>query len=82
MKKRTATLIIMTLALVILMPFAAPAACADDLLESKAVYYTEESDYIDGDCILTATRMMIRRAAITAMSRTVIRMVTSVMQMV
>lgn len=64
MKKRTATVIIMTLALVILMPFAAPAACADDLLESKAVYYTEESDYIDGDCILTATRMMIRRAAI------------------
>ena len=64
MKKRTITVIMAALALVMLMPFAAPAACAADLLENKAGYYTEESDYIDGDCILTATRMMIRRAAI------------------
>lgn len=61
MKKRIITL---TLALVMLMPLMAPAVYAEDLLESKAVYYTEESDYIDGDCILTATRMMIRRASI------------------
>ena len=33
-------------------------------LADKKTYYTEESDYISGDCILTATRMMIRRAAI------------------
>ena len=61
MKKRIITL---TLALVMLMPLMTPAVYAEDLLESKAVYYTEESDYIDGDCILTATRMMIRRASI------------------
>ena len=64
MKKRVKTVIIAALALVMLMPFVAPPAYAAGLLESKAVYYTEESDYIDGDCILTATRMMIRRAAI------------------
>ena len=61
MKKRIITL---TLALVMLMPLMTPAVYAEDLLESKAVYYTEESDYLDGDCILTATRMMIRRASI------------------
>ena len=57
MKKRIITL---TLALVMLMPLMTPAVYAEDLLESKAVYYTEESDYIEGDCILTATKMMIR----------------------
>ena len=52
----------MTIAL--MSAFATPAAYAANLLDSKAVYYTEESDYMDGDCILTATRMMIRRSAI------------------
>ncbi len=61
MKKRIIT-VLLTLALLI--PFVTPAAYAGDLLESKATYYTDESDYMDGDCILTATRMMIRRAAI------------------
>ena len=61
MKTRIFT-VLLTIAL--LMPFAAPAVYAGDMLQSKAVYYTDESDYIDGDCILTATRMMIRRAAI------------------
>ena len=64
MKRRITTVIMAILAFTLLMPFVSPAAYAADLLESKAVYYTEESDYIDGDCILTATRMMIRRAAI------------------
>ena len=64
MKKRVTTVITATLLLVMLMPFTEPAVCAADLLESKAVYYTDESDYMDGDCVLTATRMMIRRAAI------------------
>ena len=64
MKKKITTVIMAVLALVMLMPFAAPAAYAADLLESKAVYYTDESDYMDGDCVLTATRMMIKRAAI------------------
>lgn len=61
MKKRIITVL---LALAVMTVTATPAVYADDLLESKAVYYTEESDYIDGDCVLTATRMMIRRAAI------------------
>ena len=61
MKKRIITVL---LTLMLLIPFAAPAAYAGSLLDSKSVYYTDESDYIDGDCILTATRMMIRRAAI------------------
>ena len=53
------------LALALVLPCAVETAYADtDLLNSKAVYYTEESDYISGDCVLTATRMMIRRSAI------------------
>ena len=61
MKKR---IIAVLLAVVLLMPVVTPAVYAGDLLDSKKVYYTEESDYEEGDCILTATRMMIRRAAI------------------
>ena len=61
MEKRIITVLV-TLAL--LVPFMTPAVYAGDLLDSKTVYYTDESDYIDGDCILTATRMMIRRSAI------------------
>lgn len=61
MKKRIISVLI-TLAMLI--PFVTPAVYAGDLLDNKAVYYTDESDYMDGDCILTATRMMIRRAAI------------------
>ena len=61
MKRRTVTVL---LTLVLMITLATPAVYAGGLLESKAVYYTDESDYVDGDCILTATRMMIRRAAI------------------
>ena len=61
MKKGIFTVLLM---IALLTVFATPAAYASSLLESKAVYYTEESDYMDGDCILTATRMMIRRSAI------------------
>ena len=61
MKRRIITVL---LTIVMLIPFASSAAYAGDLLNSKTVYYTDESDYIDGDCILTATRMMIRRSAI------------------
>ena len=60
MKKRIIAALV-TFALLI--PLTAPAVYAGDLLMSKAVYYTDESDYMDGDCILTATRMMIRRSA-------------------
>lgn len=33
-------------------------------LEDKRVYHTAESDYVSGDCVLSATRIMIRRAGI------------------
>lgn len=61
MKKR---IIIIVLTLALLIPLMTPAVYAGSLLESKSVYYTDESDYMDGDCVLTATRMMIRRSAI------------------
>lgn len=37
---------------------------ASDPLNAKETYYTEETDYIDGDCVLTSTKNMIRRSAI------------------
>lgn len=40
-----------------------PAAVAE-MLEHKLVYHTEESDYISGDCVLSSTRIMLRRAGI------------------
>ena len=62
MKTRIIT-ILLTLALLLLT--GAPQVCAaTDILEAKATYYTEESDYMPGDCVLTSARMMIRRAAI------------------
>ena len=61
MKTRIFTVLML---IALLTALSAPAAYAADLLDSKAVYYTEESDYMDGDCVLTATRMMIRRSAI------------------
>ena len=63
MKKRILTFII-ALAVVFTavpsMSFAASTINKDD----KAVVYTPSSDYKSGDCILTSTRNMIRRAAI------------------
>ena len=44
------------------MPF--PALAAVSSIDDKAVYYTPASDYKSGDCILTATKMMIRREMI------------------
>ena len=62
MKKRL-TALLMALALVMaVMP--APAFAAQTSLDDKAVYYTPASDYKSGDCILTASKMMIRRACI------------------
>lgn len=62
MKKRLAA-ILMSLALVVtVMP--APVFAAGTSLDDKAVYYTPASDYKSGDCILTASKMMIRRACI------------------
>lgn len=53
----------MALALII-MVMPAPVLAAKTSLEDKAVYYTPASDYKSGDCILTASKMMIRRACI------------------
>jgi hypothetical protein len=42
----------------------AVSASIAEALEDKLVYHTEESDYESGDCLLSATRIMIRRAGI------------------
>lgn len=42
---------------------AVPASVSE-MLQDKLVYHTEESDYESGDCVLSATRIMIRRAGI------------------
>ena len=42
----------------------AVSASIAEALEDKHVYHTEESDYESGDCVLSATRIMIRRAGI------------------
>ena len=61
MKKRIVALLV-TFALVItVIPVPVFAATS---LDDPAVYYTPASDYKSGDCILTATKMMIRRAVI------------------
>ena len=62
MKKRLTALFI-TLALVIT-AIPVTVLAAETQLEDKAVYYTPASDYKSGDCILTATKMMVRRAVI------------------
>lgn len=63
MIKKRLTALFMTLALIAaVMP--ATVLAAQTSLEDKAVYYTPASDYKSGDCILTASKMMIRRACI------------------
>ena len=62
MKKRIAALLV-TFALVIT-AIPVPVLAAATSLDDPAVYYTPASDYKSGDCILTATKMMIRRAVI------------------
>ena len=62
MKKRFTTLLIALALLVTVMP--APAFAAQSSLDDKVVYYTPASDYKSGDCILTASKIMIRRACI------------------
>lgn len=62
MKKRFTTLFIALALLVSVMP--APVFAAQTSLDDKAVYYTPASDYKSGDCILTASKIMIRRACI------------------
>lgn len=61
MKKRISIL----LAALILVAAALPAQTfAATSINDPAVYYTPSSDYKSGDCILTATKLMVRRALI------------------
>ena len=61
-KKRTIAIMIMLALFISVMP--APGFAATTSIEDKSVYYTPASDYKSGDCILTASKMMIRRASI------------------
>lgn len=63
MKKRILTIVVALAVLFTAVPsisFAASTISIND----KAVVYTPSSDYKSGDCILTSSRNMIRRAAI------------------
>ena len=62
MKKRLTAILIALALIVTVVP--APAFAATTSLDDKAIYYTPASDYKSGDCILTASKMMIRRACI------------------
>lgn len=62
MKKRTIALMLALALMVTVMPV--PAFAASTSIDDKSVYYTPASDYKSGDCILTASKMMIRRASI------------------
>ena len=68
MKKRiTASLIALSL-IVVAMPVTASAASPK--VDDKAVCYTPAGDYRSGDCILTASKVMIRRASLMRGSKT------------
>ena len=60
-KKLLAILLVLSLLIA-----AAPAAsyASQDALDNPEIYYTPSSDYQSGDCILSASKMMIRRASI------------------
>lgn len=62
MKKRLTAILLAFVLAFSLMP--APAFAASTSLKNKSVYYTPASDYISGDCILTSSKNMIRRACI------------------
>ncbi|MBQ6440549.1 MAG: hypothetical protein IJJ06_10630 [Mogibacterium sp.] len=62
MNKRIAALLIAITFVITAIPVNVFAESSP--LEDRAVYYTPASDYKSGDCILTATKMMIRRAMI------------------
>jgi hypothetical protein len=61
--KQRVTVFILTLTLMFT-AFPVSARAESSEIEDKAVYYTPASDYKSGDCILTATKMMIRRSMI------------------
>lgn len=65
LKKMKKRIIAVFMTMMLLLPvFAAPVFAGQTSLDDKEIYYTPASDYKSGDCILTATKMMIRRASI------------------
>lgn len=62
MRKRITALLITLVLIITAMPVMAFAETSP--IDDKDVYYTPASDYKSGDCILTATKMMIRRGMI------------------
>ena len=64
MKKRLVAIFIIASMIMCLMPVGVSAATATIDKDDKAVLYTPASDYKSGDCILSSSKTMIRRAAI------------------
>ncbi len=62
MRKRMSALLLVLIMFITVLPV--PVLAEPGPLEEKAVYYTPASDYKSGDCILAATKMMIRRGMI------------------
>ena len=68
MKRRITTLLLVIALCFTAMPMSVSAASPN--IDDKAVCYTPSSDYMSGDCILTASKVMIRRASILRGSKT------------
>lgn len=64
MKRRILTIFIAIAVAFSALPAVSYAATSKISINNKAVVYTPTSDYRSGDCILTSSRNMIRRAAI------------------
>jgi hypothetical protein len=62
MKKRIAAIFISLAVIITAVPVQVSAATAPE--DKKPVCYTAASDYKSGDCILSATKVMIRRAMV------------------
>ena len=70
MKRRLLTIVLAASLLIGVLPAASFGASPKNIsINNKAVVYTPSSDYKSGDCILTSSRNMIRRAAILRGSR-------------
>lgn len=63
MRKRLVTMLLVMILVFTAMP-ATVMAAANPKLDAKDVCYTPQNDYKSGDCILTASKVMIRRASI------------------
>lgn len=64
MKKRILSILIAASLIICALPVASFAATKSVSVNDKAVVYVPNSEYRSGDCILTSTRSMIRRALI------------------